>query len=88
MIEYKLLGKNDSPITINNFDEVSAAIKNVFPGMPVETRDMERSKRLTVGYNGHTFHTYCGLKGSQIFIPKQYDSSIKNTLESTGLKCL
>jgi hypothetical protein len=88
MIEYKLLGKNDSPITIDNFEEVSETIKSAFPEMAVETRDMERSKRLTVGYNGNTFHAYCGIKGSQIFIPKQYNSLIKSKLESTGLKCL
>jgi hypothetical protein len=87
MIEYKLFNKNNSPVTLDNFEKISEAIKSVFPGIPVETRDMERSKRLTIGSNGNTFHAYCGLKGTEVFIPSQYDSSIKSKLESTGLKC-
>jgi hypothetical protein len=88
MIEYKLKNADGSPINLDNFEKTHESIREAFPGMPIEVKNFERSKRLTVGYNGHTFHAYYGRNDTQIFIPKEYDSVIKNTLDGKGLKCL
>jgi len=84
MIEYKLLGKNNSPITCDNTKYVGALIKSVFPRKNVETNNMGEIIRQTYGKNGSAFHIYYRYKESRILIPKKVNSRIKNKLESTA----
>jgi hypothetical protein len=88
MIEYKLMGKNNSPITAENYRDISILIKNAFPEKSeIPKNDMGERIRETYGINGSAFSIYYRNKGAKIVIPKAYENSIKEKLESIGLKC-
>jgi hypothetical protein len=88
MIEYKLFKEDNSPITFENVNYVNNLVVNAFPGTTIDTNRMGEEKiRKTYGVNGSAFHIYYRYNNAEIFIPEKYNSSIKNKLESTGLKC-
>jgi hypothetical protein len=87
MIEYKVLGKDNSPITRDNFEDASRIIKDVFPGMPVDKKDMGRTVREKYGSNGNTAIIYYGPKGTEITIQKEHEKEIIRNFElGTNLK--
>lgn len=84
MNKYNLIGENNFPITIGNFQETNIKIKNIFP--EVEKKDMGRTIRGTYSLWEGIFHIYYGSKDSQAFIPKNQEI-IKNEFElKTKLK--
>lgn len=85
MIEYKLIDKEKkSPITLDNFENISNIVTNIFLGTFMEKKNMGRSIRETYGVNGSAFHIYYRNKDSIAFIPRKYEEIIKEFLESTN----
>jgi hypothetical protein len=83
MIEYKMIGENNRPVTLDNIREVMDSIGTIFP----QTDANERGLRKTYGKNGEAFHVYCGYSKPTILLPKEHEESIKERLEVLiGLK--
>jgi hypothetical protein len=79
MIEFKLLNKNNSPVTLDNMGGVSAAIGCIYSE---QERERVGSKiRETYEINGHKLHIYYGEKSTDICIPLKYEKEIKDTLK-------
>ncbi len=79
MIEYRLLNKNNSPVTLDNLNEIGGTIGSVFPE---KEKERAGSKiRETYGVNGHTFHIYFGYGSTNIYLPEKYEKDIKKTLK-------
>ncbi|MEK6833628.1 MAG: hypothetical protein AABY32_06300 [Nanoarchaeota archaeon] len=79
MIEYKLIGKNNRPVTIYNLEETNKSIGDIFP--EIDTNKMSAGIRKTHGTNGEIFHIYYGERGSRIFLPREYEELIRERLE-------
>lgn len=86
MIEYKLIGKDDKPVTLDKLNEVNSSIGKFF--QETETNKMLGAIRKTYGVNGNAFHVYYKEKFSDIVLPKKYEEPIKKILSvKGGLKC-
>lgn len=84
MIQYKLVGMDNSSINRDKIREITASIGSAFP--ETDTSDI-RGLRKTYGRNGESFHLYCGYMGPRIFLPKEHEEEIKGKLENiTKLK--
>jgi len=79
MIEYKLIGKNNRPVTLDNYKETSKSIESIFP--ETDINKMGAGLRKTYGVNGESFHVYYGYKKTRIFLPQKERESIKERLE-------
>jgi hypothetical protein len=83
MIEYRMIGENNLPVTLDNIRDVMNSIATIFP----QTDANEMGLRKTYGKNGEAFHIYCGYNKPTILFPKEYEESIKERLEVLiGLK--
>lgn len=79
MIEYKLLGKDNLPVTLDQIREVSGSIEELFP--ETDKNNLGGKFRKTYGVNGETFHIYYGARDTRVFLPLKYQESIKEKLE-------
>jgi hypothetical protein len=79
MIEYKLFGENNRPVTIDNFEEANKSIESIFP--ITDTGKVGIALRKNYGINGEAFYVYYGERGSRIILPRKYEESIKERLE-------
>jgi hypothetical protein len=87
MIEYKLIGKNNRPVTIDNYEDMSKIITDTFPKMPLEINKGYGFIRETRGVNGDAFSIYYRNRDTRVFIPSKDEDSIKERLEVLiGLK--
>jgi hypothetical protein len=83
MKEYRMIGENNRPVTLDNIKEVMESIGTIFP----QTDASERGLRRTYGRNGESFHVYSGYTGPTIILPREHEESIKERLEVlAGLK--
>ena len=69
MIEYIIFDKDYSPITRDNYQDISKAITNVLPGMPLEVNKTQGFIRESRGRNGEAVHTYYRNRDIRIFTP-------------------
>jgi type II restriction/modification system DNA methylase subunit YeeA len=88
-VEYTLLRKdNNSHITVDNYREISARINEAFPEKgSIPVNKMGERIRETYGINGNAFNIYYRENETKICIPEKNEESIKEKLESLGLKC-
>jgi hypothetical protein len=78
-IEYKLIGKNNRLVTLDNMKETNESIGNIFP--EIDSNKMRDELRKTYGINGETFYVYYRDRDSRIILQKKYEDSIKERLE-------
>lgn len=81
MNEYKLIGKNNRPVTREDYPETSKTLTSIFPKMPLEINKRYRFIRETRGVNWKAFSTYYRDIDTRIFIPSKDEDSIKERLE-------
>lgn len=82
-VEYRIIGKNNRPVTLDNVREVMESIDTILP----QTDANEMGLRKTFGKNGEAIHVYCGFTGPTILLPREHEESIKERLEVlAGLK--
>lgn len=83
MKEYRMIGENNRPVTLDNIRDIMNSIGTIFP----QTDANEMGLRKTYGRNGESFHVYCGYSKPTILLPKEHEESIKERLEVLiGLK--
>lgn len=79
MIEYKLIGRDNRPITINNLIETSKLIERMFT--ETDTNKLGAGLRKTYGVNEGAFYIYYRDKDTKILLPQEHEESIKERLE-------
>jgi hypothetical protein len=79
MIEYKLLNKDHSPITLDDVNEIGETIGSIFPEQ--EQEKVGGKIRKTYCVNEQTFHIYYGYSCTDISLPIKYGKKIKKTLK-------
>ena len=80
MIEYKLRHMDNSPVTLDDLNEINPSIGCMFPE---GDKDKIGSKiGITYGVNGHTFRVYYGYNSSTIGLPIKYQKDIKKTMKN------
>ncbi|MGY4884938.1 MAG: hypothetical protein ACP5NZ_05155 [Nanobdellota archaeon] len=85
MIEYKLLGKNNKPLSIEEFKEVGNSINSIIP--QAEESHSKYLLRKTYGTNGETIHLIYGYNGPRIILPEtKYGETIKKRVKSINDK--
>jgi hypothetical protein len=84
MKEYKIIEKDNHPVTNYNFKEIVQSIEDIF----LKSDESEpKGLRVSFGRNGEEFHACRGYNGPRILLPEKYEESIKDRLEViAGLK--
>ena len=81
MKEYKLIGKNNRPVTLDNYEDMSKIMTDTFPKMKLEINKGYGFIRETRGVDRDAFSTYYRNRDTRIFIPSKDEESIKEMLE-------
>jgi hypothetical protein len=80
-IEYKLLGKNNLPVTFEDFKNINESVKAVFN--ETDTTHLKDGLRTTFGVNDEQFHLIYGYMGPSLIIPNtNYGEKIKKTIKN------
>lgn len=80
-IEYKVLGKNNLPVTFEDFKEINESVKSVFN--ETDTAHFKDTLRTTFGINGEQFHLIYGYMGPSLIIPNtNYGEKVKKTIKN------
>lgn len=82
MIEYKLKHMDNSPVTLDNMSEVSAAIGSMFPEQERERAGSKIRETHSINGSGYNFHIYYGERSSTIGLPIKYQKGIKKTMKN------
>jgi hypothetical protein len=82
MIEYRLLNRDNSPVTLYNIGGISAAIGCMFPETDRQKVGDKNRTTHEVNGDGYLFNIYCGEKSTDIGLPLKYQKEIKKMLKN------
>jgi hypothetical protein len=79
-IEYRLLGKNNLPVNLEEFKNINESIKAVFN--ETDATRLRDGMRTSFGVNGEQFYLIYGYKGPSLIIPNtNYGEKVKKTVK-------
>lgn len=80
MIECIVLKGNNSPVTLDDINDLNVTIECMFPKIDRET--VGSKIRETYRINENSFHMYYGYNKTIIMLPEKYQKEIKKTLKN------
>lgn len=79
-IECKLLGKNNLPVTLDEFKNINESVKALFN--ETDTSYLRGGLRTSFGVNGEQFYLIYGYMGPRLIIPNtNYGEKVKKTIK-------